>query len=293
MQFRSYDALKTFDVVAQHLSMTMAADILNQSKGSISYQINKLENELGLELFIRANARLILTDAGRRLWHVSQNALGQIDREINNLKSSPAHSITIGALTYFSSRWLSPRLIRFFETNPGISLRIEPINSIDALKNTEVDLAVIWGFDDWPKYSNERLIHLPALPTTNRKVSEKIKEIGLCQAMKTIPLLGDSSGDAGWRAWHEASGLSYEPSPSSLTIPDSNSRVQAVIDGQGVALWDDLVLPEIEAGKLVRVSNVSLSSAGYYLVENSKPLTSAALAFLNWLKSELSYSPTT
>ena len=288
MQFRSYDALKTFDVVAQHLSMTMAAEILNQSKGSISYQINKLESELGLELFIRANARLILTDAGRRLWHVSQNALGQIDREITNLKSLPADNITIGALTYFSSRWLSPRLTRFFETNPGISLRIEPINSIDALKNTEVDLAVIWGFDDWPKYSNERLIRLPATPTANRNVSEKIKEIGLCQAMKTIPLLGDSSGDAGWRAWHEASGLSYEPSPSSLTIPDSNSRVQAVIDGQGVALWDDLVLPEIEAGKLVRVSDISLSSAGYYLVESSKPLTSAALAFLNWLKSELS-----
>ena len=288
MQFRSYHTLKTFDVVAQHLSMTIAADILNQSKGSISYQINKLESELGLELFIRANARLILTDAGRRLWHVSQNALGQIDREITNLKSLPADSITIGALTYFSSRWLSPRLTRFFETNPGISLRIEPINSIDALKNTEVDLAVIWGFDDWPQQGNERLIRLPASPTANRKVSEKIKEIGLSQAMKTIPLLGDSSGEAGWRAWHEAAGLSYEPSPSSLTIPDSNSRVQAVIDGQGIALWDDLVFPEIEAGKLVRVSDVSLSSAGYYLVENSKPPTPAALAFLNWLKSEIS-----
>lgn len=177
MQFRSYDALKTFDIVAQHLSMTIAADILNQSKGSISYQINKLESELGLELFIRANARLILTDAGRRLWHVSQNALGQIDREITNLKSLPADSITIGALTYFSSRWLSPRLTRFFETNPGISLRIEPINSIDALKNTEVDLAIIWGFDDWPKYSNERLIRLPASPTANRNVSEKKKRL--------------------------------------------------------------------------------------------------------------------
>ena len=287
MQFRSYDTLKIFDVVAQHLSMTMAADILNQSKGSISYQINKLESELGLELFIRANARLILTDAGRRLWHVSQNALGQIDREITNLKSLPADSITIGALTYFSSRWLSPRLTRFFETNPGISLRIEPINSVDALKNTDVDLAVIWGFDDWPKYSSERLIRLPASPTANREVSEQIEAVGLSQALKTIPLLGDSSGGAGWRAWHEAAGLPYEPSPSSLTIPDSNSRVQAVIDGQGIALWDDLVLPEIEAGKLIRVSEVSLSSAGYYLVENSKPLTPAALAFLNWLKSEL------
>lgn len=286
MQFRSYDALKTFDVVAQHLSMTVAADMLNQSKGSISYQINKLENELGLELFIRANARLILTDAGRRLWHVSQNALGQIDREITNLKSSSTHSVTVGALTYFSSRWLSPRLTRFFETNPGISMRIEPINSVGALKNTDVDLAVIWGFDDWPQQGNEKLIRLPASPTANRKVSEKIKEIGLSQAMKTIPLLGDSSGEASWRAWHEAAGFSYEPSPSSLTIPDSNSRVQAVIDGQGIALWDDLVSPEIEAGKLARVSDVSVKSAGYYIVEKTNEPDLATQAFLEWLRSE-------
>ena len=146
------------------------------------------------------------------------------------------------------------------------------------------------SFSFWQQTSCKQSQHerLPASPTANRKVSEKIKEIGLSQAMKTIPLLGDGSGEAGWRAWHEAAGLSYEPSPSSLTIPDSNSRVQAVIDGQGIALWDDLVFPEIEAGKLVRVSDVTLSSAGYYLVENSKPLTTAALAFLTWLKSEIS-----
>ena len=58
MRFRSYDALKIFDAVARTLSMTKAADEVHQSKGSISYQINKLEAELGFRLFERAHAKL-------------------------------------------------------------------------------------------------------------------------------------------------------------------------------------------------------------------------------------------
>ena len=288
MKFKSYNTLKTFDIVAQNLSVTIAADIMNQSKGSISYQINKLENELGIKLFIRANARLILTHEGRRLWHTSQNALGQIDQEINNLKSTTTHSITIGALTYFSSRWLSPRLTRFFENNPNVSLRIEPINSAQEMKNTQVDVAVIWGFNKWPKYKSQKIIHMPATPTANKKIYKKIKKIGINQALQTIPLLGDSSGEKGWKEWHKIAGVEYKPNPSSLIIEDSNSRVQAVIDGQGIALWDDLVSPEIETGKLIKISDVSLESAGYYLIKNAKPQTSEIIDFLKWLKTEIS-----
>ena len=63
MRFRSYDALKTFDAVARTLSMTKAADEMHQSKGSISYQVGKLEAELGLST-VRARARK--TGANRR-----------------------------------------------------------------------------------------------------------------------------------------------------------------------------------------------------------------------------------
>ena len=53
MKFRSYDSLKIFDAVARKQSMTAAAIDLNLSKGSISYQINKLEENLGFALFER------------------------------------------------------------------------------------------------------------------------------------------------------------------------------------------------------------------------------------------------
>jgi len=103
MRFRSYDSLKIFDTVARSLSMTKAADEVHQSKGSISYQVGKLEADLGFRLFERAHATLELTEEGRRLWHVSQTALSQIDREIEDLRGTTSGAVTIGALTYFSS----------------------------------------------------------------------------------------------------------------------------------------------------------------------------------------------
>ena len=84
MKFRSYDSLKIFDAVAKKQSMTAAANDLNLSKGSISYQINKLEENLGFALFERNKARLQLTENGRRIWNVSLNALQQIDQEIED-----------------------------------------------------------------------------------------------------------------------------------------------------------------------------------------------------------------
>ena len=286
MRFRSYDALKIFDAVARTLSMTKAADEVHQSKGSISYQINKLEAELGFRLFERAHAKLKLTEEGRRLWHVSQTAMSQIDREIEDLRGTASGAVTVGALTYFSSRWLSPRLTRFFEANPGISLRIEPIKSVDKMRSVKVDKAILWGIDGWVGHKSELLLSLPAVPTASRAVAEQVRQLGLAEAVRQLPLLGDSSGDSGWRAWHAAAGLPYAPSRSSLTIPDSNSRVQAVVDGQGIALWDDLVAPEIDDGTLVRLSDVGVKDAGYRILFTERPMSQSAEAFLDWLRAE-------
>ena len=286
MRFRSYDSLKIFDTVARSLSMTKAADEVHQSKGSISYQVGKLEADLGFRLFERAHATLELTEEGRRLWHVSQTALNQIDREIEDLRGTTSGAVTIGALTYFSSRWLSPRLTRFFEANPGISLRIEPLNSVDMMRSLKIDMAVLWGIGGWEGHKSELLLSLPAVPTANRVLAEQVKQLGLAEAVRQLPLLGDSSGDAGWRAWHKAAGLPYAPSRASLTIPDSNSRVQAVVDGQGIALWDDLVASEFGNGTLVRLSDVRVENAGYFLVFTDQPMSQSAEAFLDWLVVE-------
>lgn len=292
MKFRSYDSLKVFDAVAKKQSMTAAANDLNLSKGSISYQINKLEENLGFALFERNKARLQLTENGRRIWNVSLNALRQIDQEIEDIRGSHSNALCIGALTYFSSRWLSPRLMDFFEKNAGASLRIEPVNSIADLKTKEVDFAILWGVGKWEEYESKLLLGMPSVPIGNASIAKQVESLGIEAAVRQLPLLGDSSGDTGWRAWHRAAGLPYLPSKSSLVIPDSNSRVQAVIDGQGIALWDDLVASEIKSGQLVELTDRKLDTSGYYLVFTKVPHAAQVQAMIDWLLAQTQVSST-
>ena len=83
--------------------------------------------------------------------------------------------------------------------------------------------------------------------------------------MPDLPLLHDRDGSQAWIDWHAAAGLPYRAMRDGLVIPDPNVRVQAVIDGQGVALYDDLVAAELDAGRLTRISDVELADYGYHL----------------------------
>lgn len=61
----------------------------------------------------------------------------------NAARPPVAKSVAIAMHTYFSSRWLSPRLTGFMVDNPEIALRIQPINVAADLEGRDVDLAAV------------------------------------------------------------------------------------------------------------------------------------------------------
>ena len=287
MTIYSYDMLRTFQVVAQNLSMTRAALQLNQSKGSVSYQIKTLEQQLGFALFERANARLHLTSEGRRLLQVSQVSLDQIDQEIEGLRYKEPAPLTIALQTYFLTRWLSPRLMRFTAVHPEIGLRFVPLNFIGEMESIDADISICWAKEGLIDAPHERLFACPACPTGNSYIADKVRKEGLDNVILSTPLLLDSSESTGWQDWFDLAGLDFSQSQKGLSIADSNSRVQAVIDGQGIALWDLLVSPELSSGRLHYLSDILLYNYGYYVQAKKSNLESKAVGiFLNWLRDE-------
>ena len=276
-----------FQVVAQNLSMTRAALQLNLSKGSVSYQIKTLEQQLGFALFERANARLHLTSEGRRLLQVSQVSLDQIDQEIEGLRYKEPAPLTIALQTYFLTRWLSPRLMRFTAVHPEIGLRFVPLNFIGEMESIDADISICWAKEGLIDAPHERLFACPACPTGNSYIADKVREEGLDNVILSTPLLLDSSESTGWQDWFDLAGLDFSQSQKGLSIADSNSRVQAVIDGQGIALWDLLVSPEVSSGRLHYLSDIWLDNYGYYVQAKKSNLESKAVGlFLNWLRDE-------
>ena len=65
--------LQIFAKVAEYKSMTKAAEALDMSQPSVSIQMKKLEEHMGLELFEVIGKQLYLTEAGRSLWSLKND----------------------------------------------------------------------------------------------------------------------------------------------------------------------------------------------------------------------------
>ena len=91
MDFRS---LQYFIAVAQELNFTRAAEKLQMSQPPLSSQIKALEEELGVQLFIRGKRRLTLTEAGTLLLQraVQMMELSEKTRRDLSETSSPGRS---------------------------------------------------------------------------------------------------------------------------------------------------------------------------------------------------------
>ncbi|HBT58919.1 MAG TPA: LysR family transcriptional regulator, partial [Pseudomonas sp.] len=83
----TFRQLETFLVVAERLSVTEAARVLHLAQPSVSTQIAKLEQSLGLKLFEQIGKRLHLTDAGKEV----QAGARQIFAALDHLDMRLAH----------------------------------------------------------------------------------------------------------------------------------------------------------------------------------------------------------
>jgi DNA-binding transcriptional LysR family regulator len=289
MRFRNYDNLRSFIVVARHLNMRAAATELNLTKGAVSYQVQQLETELGFRVFSRSRRNLGLTEKGSDLLQVAQRLFDNVERQIVNLRQQTSDRITIGMATYFASRWLSPRLMRFITEHSDIGLRIQPLIDLMDLRSNELDLAVRWGKGDWEEedFEVDLIFPCPAILTASRDIGSRIESDGLESVLASQTLLHDRDDSRAWIDWFAEAGIDWTPGAEGLVIPDPNVRVQAVIDGQGIALYDSLVSDEVAAGRLYQYQPVRLEAYGYYLVfpREADP-ESAIMIFRDWIMQE-------
>jgi LysR family glycine cleavage system transcriptional activator len=117
------NSLRAFEVAARHQSFKRAADELCITQGAVSRHIAKLEEVLGLPLFVREHRRVRLTSEGAaylkdvqdvfiRISYATSMVTAAADKNILRIKMPPTTAIW----------WLVPRLSRFHACHPGSKL---------------------------------------------------------------------------------------------------------------------------------------------------------------------------
>ena len=134
------NSLKSFESAARHLSFTKAADELFVTQAAVSHQIKLLEDFLGVELFIRKNRSLELTEFGKAYFVDINKVLRKLNEateRLLTLKAEPHLAISVPQT--FGIQWLVPHLSDFNKQHPEIEVRLKGVDQDEGLLNKEID----------------------------------------------------------------------------------------------------------------------------------------------------------
>lgn len=137
------------EVARKSLSVSDAADALYTSQPGVSKQIRLLEDELGIEVFVRNGKRFVaITEPGREVLKIAERIL----RETENLKrvgqefSNEASGSLIIATTHTQARYALPETIRKFTARyPRVQLSLRqgsPLQISEQVRSGEADLCI-------------------------------------------------------------------------------------------------------------------------------------------------------
>ncbi len=280
--------LSAFESASRLGSFSRAATELSLTQGAISRQIRALEEQLGVNLFVRTPQHVELTDAG------SQYAI-EVSAALNIIRTATLNAITntgggelkIAILPTFGSKWLIPRLSSFLENNPDIDVsfinRFVPFD----FKYEQLDAAIHYGQSDWPDAESTFLMNETVVPAFSPSFQQKYNISGHEDFTK-VPLLHLSTRQDHWEKWFQLNGIEHEVSHG-IIFEQFSSISQAAIAGLGVALMPKLFIEnELNSGALISFDQAAFqSSSAYYLVTPENRSSYAPLsAFKKWIVVE-------
>jgi LysR family transcriptional regulator for metE and metH len=128
--------------------LSRAADMLNLTQSALSHQIKGLEDQAGVDLFVRRTKPLKLSAAGQRLLKLANRVLPEVEateEEFRSLLAGKSGRLHIAIECHACFEWLFPVLESFRKAWPDVDVDIRPglaFEALPALAREEVDLVV-------------------------------------------------------------------------------------------------------------------------------------------------------
>lgn len=286
-------SLRTFEVVARHLSLIKAADELCVTPAAVSHQIRTLEAHLGLALFRRNGRSIILTDAGQACLPGIRDGFERLSDAISQLETlGEGGVITVSVAPSFAVKWLVPRLDRFQEQFPNVDVRVAASNQLANFANDNVDVAIRYGSGRYPDLEVERLLPEAIFPVASPELAARLKTPA---DLASVTLVHDDSPDDDqscptWQMWLRAAGINDVDWNRGPRFTQSSLVLEAALHGKGVALAKaTLAEADLKAGRLVRLfGDTTPIDFAYYIVGPQRKLKLPKVAaFIDWLRGEV------
>lgn len=290
--------LRAFEAVARHLNFRAAAQDLSLTQSAVSRQIQALEDEVGVPLFLRHTRAVELTGAGAQLLRAVAPALERLDRSVRLIRQHAGRrSVAISTWASFASMWLIPRLEAFQAEYPDIDIRIDATDVPVDLETADVDLALRYAMP----------AHVPL--GAQRLFGEQLTVVASPWLIKSMPGVREAAdlarytlieaGDAhrhrhlewlSWRRWIDTHQRGTLEPKRWLYFNYAHQMVQAALSGQGVALARmPLVAEHLASGDLLELLpalRLDTPLAYWLLVAPRSAARPEIRAFCQWLQTQ-------
>ena len=148
--------LRVLVAVAREGSVTAAAESLHYAQPSVSHHLAKLEAEVGVALLQRMGRGIRLTEAGRLLVERAESILQQVESvhaELAELAGMRTGRVRLASFPSALATLVPRAVARIADEYPGVELTLveaEPPEALSALRNNDVDVALIFEHGEAP-----------------------------------------------------------------------------------------------------------------------------------------------
>ena len=301
----SLQSLLCFESSAKHLSYTYASQELFMSQSAVSRQIQQLEEFLGLSLFNRTRHGVELTLAGQQYYKSIKAHLLALEQTTLDIMSHKGlgGTLKLGVVPTFATRWLLPKLHRFNETHPEITIHLETSTKPFLFDDTIFDAAIYAGtqqqIDHWPGTQTHFLMTEDVVPVCSPQLILKYFPDAIMldehsydlsdEQLKQLPLLQQTTRYSIWQEWFQQHQIQH-PKPFDGQRHELFSMLAVAANhNMGMALIPQMLIEkELRKKELVIASQKKLEGMrSYYLVHSSQEMTPMIERFVHWIKQEL------
>ncbi|MGZ0150236.1 LysR family transcriptional regulator [Kribbella sp. WER1] len=291
--------LRVLRALADHGTVTAAAEVLHLTPSAVSQQLAALETEVGQELLERRGRRVAITSAGRLLLAHADTILAEVERaeDAMRLHANGANGeVRVTAFATAISLLVAPALTRLHETSPGLSLVVrdaEGHQGITQLLDGDADLAIAVEHRGSPRPDDRRLTRIPlyaepfvaVLPPTH-PADSPIELEALANDDWVMPAPGNPIRDVVLLACEQAG---FQPRIVHQS-DDFRAVAALVAAGGGVSLVPRLAVPEPTLALIRPLPDPVPTRRVYAAVRTSRadhPLITATLAVLTEVAEKL------
>jgi DNA-binding transcriptional LysR family regulator len=282
----SLDRFETFKAVVEAGSLTAAADLLGQTRAVVSFNLKRLEAELGVTLLTRSTRQLSLTDAGERFYLRCTRMLEQARLAVEEARSEHAQlkgTLRVTTTVEYALAVVAPALEAFRRLHPELNIHLSTSSTHADLISERFDVAIRLGrlLD-----SNHRAVQLSTFEVF-AVAAPVFAGARTLDELEQLPKLGHGRLTALSVTDPAGGEHQYRPGHTALMADSAAVLLAFAVRGHGVAVLPQwLVQDDLEAGRLARLlPDHRFASQGVYaMYPDTRHLPLKVRAFIDFIK---------